>query len=86
MLESYIRYLEPALHADLLQVRTRLQQVDRDHARFHYQIVRDEDDVTVAQGHTVHTCAGPSGYRRRFPASLQVALRQCTISLAAPDP
>ena len=79
--ESYVRYRDQALHDDDLRVCTRLTSIDRDQARFGYRVLREEDDVLVAEGYTVHACAGPSGRRMRFPHKLQGLLRHKQLRL-----
>ena len=79
--ESYVRYRDQALHDDALQVFTHLTVVDRDQARFGYRVVRQEDGVVVADGYTIHACAGPSGRKMRFPEKLQGLLRHKQLRL-----
>ncbi len=79
--ESYVRYREQAVHEDALQVSTSLTAVDREQARFDYSVARQEDGVLVADGYTVHACAGPSGRRMRFPEKLRGLLRHQQLRL-----
>ncbi len=79
--ESYARYRDQALHDDALHVFTCLTSMDRDQARFGYRVLREEDDVVVAEGYTVHACAGPSGRRMRFSQKLQGLLRHKQLRL-----
>ena len=81
VLESYVRYREQALHEDQLYVHTVLTSADRDQARFGYRVERDEDGVAVAEGYTVHACAGPSGRKMRFPENLLGLLRHQQLRL-----
>ena len=79
--ESYVRYRDQALHEDRLSVFAMLTSADRDQVRFGYRVERDEDGVLVADGYTVHACAGPSGRRMRFPEKLQGLLRHKQLRL-----
>jgi acyl-CoA thioester hydrolase len=52
--ESYVRYKSPAFYEDVLTVRTQVAEVRSRSIRFIYEIVRDSDEVLLAEGETLH--------------------------------
>ncbi|HVF29439.1 MAG TPA: thioesterase family protein [Pyrinomonadaceae bacterium] len=52
--ESYVRYKSPAFYEDVLTIRTQVAEVRSRSIRFIYEIVRQGDDVLIAEGETLH--------------------------------
>jgi acyl-CoA thioester hydrolase len=52
--ESYVRYKSPAFYEDVLMVRTQVAEVRSRSIRFIYEIVRESDDMLLAEGETLH--------------------------------
>jgi len=52
------RYKIPARYDDLIRIRTRLLNVRGSLVHFAYEILRDEDEVLLAEGETVHLVLG----------------------------
>ena len=61
------RYKLPARYDDLICVRTRLTNVRESLLRFGYEIVRDSDQVLLAEGETVHLVVGADMRRVALP-------------------
>ncbi|HEY1366855.1 MAG TPA: thioesterase family protein [Gaiellaceae bacterium] len=73
VLESHVRYLQPARFDDRLHVFTRCGDVRGARFRFDYAIVRD--GRTIADGWTAHACVESAAFRpTRVPAWLVEAL------------
>ena len=77
--EAHCRYLRPARFDDLLRIRTRVSESRRRSIRFEYQILRQESDVLLATGETMHVVCNSEGrpkslpekYRRLFPLKVE---------------
>ena len=52
--ESYVRYKSPAFYEDVLTVRTQVAEVRSRSIRFIYEILRESDDMMLAEGETLH--------------------------------
>lgn len=52
--ESYVRYKSPAFYEDVLTVRTQVAEVRSRSIRFIYEILRESDDMLLAEGETLH--------------------------------
>ena len=52
--ETYCRYKSPAYYEDVLTVRTQVAEVRSRSIRFIYEIVRDSDEMLLAEGETLH--------------------------------
>ena len=74
VIEAHCDYRQPARYDDLLSVRTRITERRRTTLRFEYEIVRDGEAGTLAQGHTVHICVGKDGKPARLPDALVALL------------
>jgi acyl-CoA thioester hydrolase len=61
------RYKLPARYDDLICVRTSLLNVRESLLRFGYEIVRDSDQVLLAEGETVHLVVGADMKRMPLP-------------------
>jgi acyl-CoA thioester hydrolase len=74
--ESYVRYKSPAFYEDVLTIRTQVAEVRSRSIRFIYEIVRESDDVLLAEGETLHLVTDenrkvkliPDSYKERFLA------------------
>lgn len=54
VVESHCRYRQPAKYDDLLTVKTTVKELGGVRLRFQYQVLRDSDNVLLAEGETVH--------------------------------
>jgi acyl-CoA thioester hydrolase len=54
VVESYVKYHQPARYDDLLEVNTVLREVPVVLVRIEYQVLRPDDSANIAEGHTVH--------------------------------
>jgi len=52
--EARCRYKSPSFYEDLLTVRIRVSEVRSRSITFAYQIIRRSDEVTIAEGETLH--------------------------------
>ena len=74
VLETHVRYLEPARFDDVLQVHARCLDVRGARFRYEYAIVRGEE--LLADGHTEHACVDAQTFRpTRVPDWLADAIR-----------
>src|SRR5207302_4287755 len=84
VLESHLRYREPARFDDLLTIRTRCHTVRGARFRFEYSIERD--GVVIADGWTSHATVDAATFRpTRIPDWLTDALTTAESS-SAPSP
>ena len=65
--ESYCRYKAPAYYEDLLTVRTQIARIRSRSIVFVYQIFRHADQVTIAQGETLHMVVDRNSKVRSLP-------------------
>ena len=73
VLESHVRYLQPARFDDRLVVRSRV--VGLRGARFRYEYVVERDGETIADGWTAHACVDAASFRpTRVPSWLVEAI------------
>lgn len=76
VVEASCRYRAPARFDDQLVIRTRLAELKRVSFAFEYEIVREPDQVTIAQGRTHHACVNLATLRPvPIPAPVLTALR-----------
>jgi acyl-CoA thioester hydrolase len=76
VLESFCRYLVPAIFDDVLHVHTRCVDVRGARFRYEYAIIRDEGTI-VADGWTRHACVDAQTLRpTRVPGWLRDAIAQ----------
>jgi len=61
------RYKVPARYDDLICVRTRLLNVRESLLRFGYEVVRDTDELLLAEGETVHLVVDAQLKRMKLP-------------------
>jgi len=73
--EAYCHYHRPARYDDLLLIDTRIGRIRRASLRFDYRIFRrDEPDVLLVNGHTIHACTDPEGRIVRVPEHVLAVL------------
>jgi acyl-CoA thioester hydrolase len=73
VLESHVRYLQPARFDDRLRVHTRVGEVLGARFRFDYEITRDGE--VIANGWTSHACVDAKTLRpTRIPQNLADAI------------
>jgi len=65
--ESYCRYKAPAYYDDVLIVRTHVTELRRRSLRFGYEVVRETDEVVIAEGETCHVVTDSEGHVRSLP-------------------
>lgn len=76
--EVYCRYKSPAFYEDVLTVRTSVGEVRSRSIRFVYEIIRQSDEILLAEGETLHLVTDenkkvrslPDGYKERLLADL----------------
>src|SRR5204863_1387491 len=82
VLESHVRYLQPARFDDSLHIHTRVGEVRGARFRFDYEITRDGEEI--ANGWTSHACVDAKTLRpTRIPQSLADAIARAEASSAA---
>jgi acyl-CoA thioester hydrolase len=67
VLEVSCKYHRPARFDDRIQVRTRAERIRWARLRFHYQVLRLEDETLLAEGWTTHAATDAGGSPRRLP-------------------
>ena len=75
VIEAHCDYKRPARYDDEIEVRTEGQMLSAVRMRFNYTVVRREDGVVAAAGHTVHAAVDPSGRPCRLPARVKQAFQ-----------
>jgi len=75
VIETGVRYLRPARYDDVLEIRTRLDQVGGARIRFAYSVHRPPETAPLAEGFTTHAAVDGRGHPRRLPAGLRGLLR-----------
>jgi acyl-CoA thioester hydrolase len=79
VLESHVRYVQPARFDDRLRIHTRCGDVRGARFRFDYAITRDGD--TIADGWTAHACVDSATLRpTRVPGWLVESLATASSS------
>ena len=79
VLESHVRYLQPAHFDDRLEIRARVGELRAARFRFDYEVARG--DEVIADGWTAHACVDASTLRpTRIPAGLASAIRAAEAS------
>jgi acyl-CoA thioester hydrolase len=79
VLESYVRYLQPARFDDSLRIHTRVGELRGARFRFDYEITRDGE--VIASGWTSHACVDAKTLRpTRIPQSLADAIASAEAS------
>ena len=75
VIEAHCDYKRPARYDDEIEVRTEGQMLSAVRMRFNYTVLRREDGVVAAAGHTVHAAVDPSGRPCRLPARVKQAFQ-----------
>jgi acyl-CoA thioester hydrolase len=75
VIEAHCDYKRPARYDDEIEVRTEGQMLSAVRIRFNYTVIRREDGVVAAAGHTVHAAVDPSGRPCRLPARVKQAMQ-----------
>jgi acyl-CoA thioester hydrolase len=84
VLESHVRYLQPARFDDRLVVRSRC--VDLRGARFRYEYLVERDGDTIADGWTAHACVDAATFRpTRVPSWLLEAIAAAESRSSSPS-
>jgi acyl-CoA thioester hydrolase len=79
VLETHVRYLQPARFDDVLRIHTRVRDLRGARFRYEYEVVRSEE--TIADGWTSHACVDARTFRPiRVPASLVKAVEAAESS------
>src|SRR5207244_968623 len=65
------RYKSPAYYDDEIIVRTRLKNVRGSFMHFSYEIIRSNDNVTLAEGETTHIVVNSKFEKTILPEELQ---------------
>lgn len=74
LVEASARFKAAAHYDELLEVKTLLTGLSRLRVRFEYRIIRVEDGILLAEGHTVHVAVGRDKRPRRMPPEVQQRL------------
>jgi len=79
VLESYVRYRQPAHFDDRLRVNVRIGELQGARFRFDYEITRDGE--VIAEGWTSHACVDARTLRpTRIPPALAAAIATAEAS------
>lgn len=73
VIEAQCEYHRPARYDDELDVRTEGRMLSPVRMEFSYQVIRREDQVTVASGRTVHAGIDTAGKPCRLPDRIRQA-------------
>jgi acyl-CoA thioester hydrolase len=68
--QTYCRYVHPARYDDVIVVETGVEYVRKASIKFVYRLMREDDEVDVAEGYTVHAFVDRQGRIVRTPDSL----------------
>jgi acyl-CoA thioester hydrolase len=80
VVEVRCRYKAPARYDELITIRTRLKNVRAGLIHFHYEVLRAEDGVLLAEGETVHLTLDGQGNRCPFPKKYMMVLKAAAES------
>jgi len=72
--ESYCRYKSPAYYEDLLTIRTKIEEIRSRSVRFVYEVYRASDEITLAEGETLHLVTDKNKRVRSLPESYREKL------------
>jgi acyl-CoA thioester hydrolase len=75
VIEVHARYLAPARYADLVTVRTRVEEARSRQVTFAYEVVMAETGQLLATGQTKHFCMDEEGTIRTIPRGIREMLR-----------
>lgn len=83
VLETHVRYLQPARFDDRLRVHTRVRDVRG--ARFRYEYAIERNGTMIADGWTTHACVDASTFQpTRLPGWLVEAVARAESEAARP--
>jgi acyl-CoA thioester hydrolase len=84
VLEAHCVYRQPARYDDALDIRTSASLASPARVQFTYEVVRQDDAVMLATGHTVHVSIDRTGRPCRLPERVRTLL-EATIN-GIPEP
>jgi acyl-CoA thioester hydrolase len=73
VIEAHCEYRQPSHYDDELEVRTKGRMLSPVRMQFDYEIVRRDDAVIAAVGHTVHAALDTAGRPCRLPERVRQA-------------
>ena len=73
VIEAHCEYHRPARYDEELDVRAEGRMLSPVRMEFTYQVIRREDQATVASGRTVHAGVDPAGKPCRLPERIRQA-------------
>ena len=73
VIEAHCEYQRPARYDEEIEVRTEGRMLSPVRMRFNYTVMRREDAVIAAAGHTVHAAVDAGGRPCRLPARIREA-------------
>jgi acyl-CoA thioester hydrolase len=73
VIEAHCEYRQPSHYDDELEVRTKGRLLSPVRMQFDYEIVRRDDAVIAAVGHTVHAALDTAGRPCRLPERVRQA-------------
>jgi acyl-CoA thioester hydrolase len=82
VIEAKAEYVAPARYDEVLEIETRLTQVEGVRVRFEYVVRRAEDAATLARGYTLHASCGRDGRPTRLPETLRARLISAVLGMA----
>jgi len=75
VIEAHCEYRHPARYDDEIEIAARGTLLTPVRVRFDYNVVRVDDDILAAVGHTVHAAVDAGGKPRRLPQTLKDMLK-----------
>ena len=75
VVEVQARYLAPARYADLVRVRTWVEEARSRQVTFAYEVVMAETGQLLATGRTKHVCVDKEGAIRTIPQEIREMLK-----------
>jgi acyl-CoA thioester hydrolase len=71
VIEVHCEYRQSARYDDEIEIRTRGAVLSPVRMKFEYEVVRRDDSMVIASGHTVHASLDLQGKPRRLPEMLR---------------
>lgn len=75
VIEAHCEYRHPARYDDEIEIAARGTLLTPVRVRFDYNVVRVDDDILAAVGHTVHAAVDAGGKPCRLPQTLKDMLK-----------
>ena len=75
VIEAHCEYRHPARYDDEIEIAARGTLLTPVRVRFDYNVVRVDDDIVAAVGHTIHAAVDAGGKPRRLPQTLKDMLK-----------